>query len=643
MKILFGNSTWKITFSIIIIFLISAQRMSAQQAFSGKTYYVATTGSDQNPGTITKPFLTIQKAAIEMKAGDTCLVRSGVYREWVNPLLGGTSENCRITYKAYPGEIPVIKGSERITNWQNQGNEIWLVELPDSFFGEFNPYKMTIYGDLKSKYKMTDNSIWLEFGKEYHLGDVYSEGEPYFETLNKDEMVSKAKTWYTETTNGITRIWAHFDNSNPNEGLSEINVRECIFFPEVQGLQYITVSGFTMQHAACYWAPPNSFQKGLIGTHFGKCWIIQNCHITDAKCVGICSGNIYGRHSLDIEQIGHHIIRNNFIERCGEAGIAGLVGFAASLIENNLIQDINYKMQFGGQETAGIKVHMATDLIIKNNIIRRVFAKGNKEPTNSHFPGIWIDWANQGIRITGNVIYNIVDYAIYVEANHGPILIDNNVIIGSPMGSESERVILAHNLFFNSGLLYMNHETRNPGYFEPHSLKAIKDEFLTNIEDRYYNNIFIGKTVDSLHYGIPTSFMSPVPKNVKDFHSGYNLYYQGMPRQPFDTTSIENDDFQPAFKLQELANGVKLYFSMDKFAFKLKCPLVDSRLIGKFSLVNQGMEQHDGSSIVIDQDCFGNMRNTKHPRVGPFEKLKPGKNSFTVTAGLSTTTDSVLR
>lgn len=636
MKILKRNCTRNITYSIIIILLIFAQSLWARQAELVKTYYVATTGSDKNPGTLTDPFRTIQKAALEMKSGDTCLVRSGVYREWVKPPRGGISENRRITYKAFPGETPVIKGSERITNWQSQGNDIWLVELPDSFFGEYNPYQLHIYGDLISKYEMTDTTIWLEFGQEYHLGDVYNEGVTFVETLKKEEMISRAKTWYTECNQGITRIWAHFENGNPNNELSEINVRECVFFPDLPGLQYITVNGFIMQQAACYWAPPNSFQKGLIGTNFGRSWIIQNCHISDAKCVGICSGNIIGRHSLDIEKIGHHIVRNNIIERCGEAGITGLTGFAASLIENNLIQDINYKMQFGGQETAGIKVHMATDLIIRNNIIRRVSAKGNKEPTNSHFPGIWIDWSNQGIRISGNVIYDIVDYTIYVEANHGPLLIDNNVIIGTPMGSESERVILAHNLFFHSGLLYINHETRNPGYFEPHTLKEIKEAFLTNIEDRYYNNIYIGKTADSLHFGIPTSFMGPVPKNVKDFRSGYNLYYQGMTPLYFDSTSIVITNFQPEFKLIELANGVRLSFSMDKSAFKLKCPLVDSRLIGNFSLINQGMEQHDGSPISIDQDCLGIRRNTKRPQVGPFEKLRLGGNSYILTAGLGT-------
>src|ERR1700728_2976461 len=75
----------------------------AEQAASGSArYYVATTGSDQNPGTLQRPFRTVQKPADTMQPGDTCMVRNGVYRERINPPRGGTAEDRRITFKAYP-------------------------------------------------------------------------------------------------------------------------------------------------------------------------------------------------------------------------------------------------------------------------------------------------------------------------------------------------------------------------------------------------------------------------------------------------------------------------------------------------------------------------------------------------------------
>lgn len=46
-------------------------------------YYVAKSGSDSNPGTANSPWLTIQKAADTMQAGDTVFVSEGTYSERV--------------------------------------------------------------------------------------------------------------------------------------------------------------------------------------------------------------------------------------------------------------------------------------------------------------------------------------------------------------------------------------------------------------------------------------------------------------------------------------------------------------------------------------------------------------------------------
>ncbi len=60
---------------ILVTFL---QPVTAQ----GATYYVATTGSDSNPGTSTSPWRNPQKcAAAPIRAGDTCIVRSGTYTD----------------------------------------------------------------------------------------------------------------------------------------------------------------------------------------------------------------------------------------------------------------------------------------------------------------------------------------------------------------------------------------------------------------------------------------------------------------------------------------------------------------------------------------------------------------------------------
>jgi len=84
-----------------------------------KTYYVSTTGNDNNTGTITAPYKTWAKLSTVMIAGDIAYIRGGTYTSsfgasaasasvhcyWQN--MHGTSTNW-IIIQNYPGENPVL-------------------------------------------------------------------------------------------------------------------------------------------------------------------------------------------------------------------------------------------------------------------------------------------------------------------------------------------------------------------------------------------------------------------------------------------------------------------------------------------------------------------------------------------------------
>jgi len=72
------------------------------------------------------------------------------------------------------------------------------------------------------------------------------------------------------------------------------------------------------------------------------------------------------------EKIGSHIIRNNVVFDCGQAGIVGSLGGVYSKIYNNHIYDIWTKRIFSGAEMAGIKIHASIDMLIKNNFTATV-------------------------------------------------------------------------------------------------------------------------------------------------------------------------------------------------------------------------------------------------------------------------------
>lgn len=86
---------------------------------SAATYYVAPTGQDSQPGTLTQPMRTIQAAVNKARAGDTVYVRGGVYYEMVSMKQSGV-QGQPIRLLAYNGERPVIDGRYTLPNTKPQ-------------------------------------------------------------------------------------------------------------------------------------------------------------------------------------------------------------------------------------------------------------------------------------------------------------------------------------------------------------------------------------------------------------------------------------------------------------------------------------------------------------------------------------------
>ncbi len=78
-------------------------------AATAATYYVATNGSNSNPGTLAQPFQTIQKAADVVQPGDVVYVRAGTYAEFAVRTSG--SPGSPITFRNYSGETVTVQPS----------------------------------------------------------------------------------------------------------------------------------------------------------------------------------------------------------------------------------------------------------------------------------------------------------------------------------------------------------------------------------------------------------------------------------------------------------------------------------------------------------------------------------------------------
>lgn len=591
---------------------------------SATEFHVSMTGQDSNAGTQAAPFRTIQHAAEAAQPGDVITVHEGVYRERVNPPRGGESDARRIVYQAGSGEKVEIKGSEPVKNWVKVQDDLWKVTLPNSFFGAFNPYQDLIRGD------------WFDRrGRDHHTGAVYLNGDWLTEAAKLDDVQKTAgdtPLWFGQVDTENTTLWAQFKGVNPNEQRVEINVRQTVFYPDQPGRNYITVRGFALRHAATPWAPPTAEQIGLIGTHWSKGWIIENNTVSHSICSGIALGKhgdqfdntsadtaegyvltierAYKEHHWNRDTIGHHLVRNNTISHCEQAGIVGSLGAAFSTVTGNRIHDIHVRQLFSGAEMAGIKFHAAIDTEISDNHIYRTCR------------GLWLDWMAQGTRVSRNVFHDNGDQDLFVEVNHGPFGVDNNLFLsGRSVLTVSRGGAFVHNLFAGA-VQVAPYDGRQTPYLKPHSTEVAALHDNPSGDDRYYNNLFL-RQGDLSQYDEP---------KLPVWMDG-NVFVEKAKPCKQEKDPLLKPDFDSALKLAEQADGAYLELQLDKaWATERTRSLVTAERLGKAAIPNLPYENADGSPVRLDTDFFGKKRNVNNPFPGPFERPDGGKLTLKVWA-----------
>ena len=660
------------------------------------TYHVAVTGSDQSPGSESKPFRTINHAAQVAVAGDTVVVHAGEYREWVRPRYGGLSDARRIVYTAAEGERVVVKGSERITGWEREDGDVWRVVLPNALFGDWNPYALEVEGDWVVRP--------VAPARPRHLGDVYLNGHSFYEADSREELGAPERretvvddrsgqtwpvrdpeqtrhVWYAEVGADTTTIWANFQGADPNAELVEINVRRSVFYPVVNHLDYITVRGFELCHAATPWAPPTADQPGLIGPNWAKGWVIEDNVIHDAKCSAVSLGkeattgdNFYTRrrdkpgyqYQLEAvftarrlgwsrERIGSHVVRNNVIFDCGQNGIVGHLGCVFSTISDNEIHDIATKREFYGHEIGGIKLHAAIDVQIVHNHIHDCAL------------GIWSDWQTQGTRFTRNVLHdNARD--LYVEVSHGPFLVDHNVLASAAsVETMSDGGAYVGNLIGGTFLVHPVIERPTP-YHVPHSTEVAGYASIYGGDDRLVGNIFVGRGGDPADVGEaytrgiepitrvgygsfvydehPTSLeefigtvVSRLPGDVNNFvdlknpvYVRDNVYLGGARPYQREHGALTSPD-DPALAVQDDGGRVEVRITLPEGFTAHRIPVVTTADLGRVRMVDADFEAPDGSALRLDTDLLG---ETAAPDAvaGPLAALGDGVNTVTVWEAL---------
>ncbi len=491
-------------------------------------YYVNARAERDGNGSKQRPFKHIDDAARIAVAGDEIIVAPGIYREKVTPRNAGR-EDARIVYRSEEPLGAVITGAEPLTSWTRQKGGVWVTRVKNSLFGSYNPYTEMVCGD------------WYFAPTVRHTGSIFLDDKMMYETVSLEECAKgeadpcswdpegSTWKWYTEQDGDETVLYANFHDLDPNTRKVEIVVRRNCFMPDENGIGYITVSGFNINKGATTWAPPAAYQDGLIGPHWSKGWIIEDCEVWGSRCCGISLGKyrdeendmyFYTKHVKSPtqmerdavcrgqyhgwlkEKVGSHIVRRCHVHHCEQTGIVGRMGAVFSTIEDCHIHHVCNSQQLGGAETAGIKLHAAIDVTIRRNHIHNCIM------------GVWLDWEAQGARISQNLLHDnqrpdgiepalgaMFSNDVFIEVGHGPTLIDNNVMLSKVAAAiPSEGVAFVHNLtlgsfvLVNSGVDSIVNGQREPR-FTPYHIRHRTEVagFMTILhgDDRIYNNIFI--------------------------------------------------------------------------------------------------------------------------------------------------------
>ncbi len=494
-------------------------------------YYVNAAATAPGMGSEAQPFRTIGEAARLARPGDEVLVAPGIYRECVCPAYGGTEEQ-PITYRsAVPGGA-VITAGERVARWEDVGDGVWRARIGNGLFAGDNPYTDPVRGD------------WYEVDPAFpvHRGEVFVDGKSCYESPTLDDVrqpkpspwswdaEGSLNRWHTCQEGCDTLIYLNLQGRNPNEENVEISVRRRCFWPEREGVNYVTVRGFHLCKAATQWAPPTAFQEGMIGPNWAKGWIIEDCEIEGSKCSGVSLGKRLQpgndnkwttryqkdgtqterecilqawREGWSKERVGSHTVRRCNIHDCGQPGIDGHLGGVFSVIEDNHIHHINNKQELTGAEIGGVKMHAAIDVLLRRNHIHHCTR------------GLWLDWQAQGTRVTGNIFHHneppegiclrgglAFGEDAFVEISHGPTLLAHNLMLSAcSCRLSTQGLALCHNLIAGS-FTKVRRGACNTGdnrpdtvrytpYHAPHSTDVAGFMSLLYGDARFYNNIFV--------------------------------------------------------------------------------------------------------------------------------------------------------
>jgi PA14 domain/Right handed beta helix region len=518
--------------ALLISVAVACSPTAVQITSEPNAFYVAPSGDDTNPGSLEKPFKTIQKCADVVTAGFTCVVRAGTYRETITLKNSGASGK-PITFKTVPGEVALVSGADVVTGWKQDSGAIQTAGVA----WDLGPGNNQVFVDGKmmfeARYPNAVSSNVLELRNWGRVRDPQgaksawafaADGLPANLTGAKINFVP-GPVWVGETgtitassggsisfsaPGGQLEEVPSFDpnlyalkNGNPyfvwgkrelldapgewflesgkltlwppdgaNLSTASVEVKRRLFAFDLRDRSFITLKGFQVKAATITTgdpAKPNQSTSSDI--------VLDDVHVRYPSHFTLSNpGNAWGTGVNDSGVLlfgRNHTIKNSTVAFSAGNGVA--LNGVGHLLENNIVHDVNYAAtDSSAVSTDGSGVGLSNQVIRFNTLYntgRSVLLHRN----------------TQGLKILNNHLYN------------GGLLV-NDLGMTYTFQSDGNGTEIAYNLVHDNFApsesmgIYLDNGSRN--FLVHHNIvynvKAALNLNLPSLNNRVYNNTLIG-------------------------------------------------------------------------------------------------------------------------------------------------------
>ena len=391
--------------AIAIAFLVSALTTSAA------TYYISPTGDDGNSGTSqAQPWRTIARVMqhiYQIQPGDQILFeRGGTYPGKLEINVSGSSASPIVVGAYGTGDLPVISGGERVTNWVPHEGNIWRAPFstaPKYVFVNNTPMKLARYPNQGWLRNVSGSTTQINSPSLGQANGHWTGGAVIVRTTNW----SYDRSMITSSSNGqINFEPVHVDLANDDWGfflegkLSELDMAGEWCHDAATGQLYLWMPDGSdpnghMIHASIH-------DKGVVAA-----WQRTHIRIQDLKLQGQTS------RAISIEGANNVIVTNCTIQHA----FNGVVSSG----DNNQFTNNTIHHTFG----SGMNIY-DSNALIENNVFTDIAIEPGM---GENMWGYWgLNATGQGTTVRGNRLTNIGYIGMDLKGN---TLVEKNVVLNA--------------------------------------------------------------------------------------------------------------------------------------------------------------------------------------------------------------------